>query len=619
MMERKTLNKLPPEVVNQIAAGEVIERPASVVKELVDNAIDAQASKIIVKVIGGGIDMIEVQDNGFGIPKENLPLIFEPHTTSKIHSIEDLNTLMSMGFRGEALSTITSVAKVKLDSKYVEEDTGNSISFDESGIAHIVSAPKESGTTVKVENIFYNIPARRKFLKSSATEFRKIYDILVKYYLIYPNIHFVLYRDGKIIDDIKNINGSSAGEIEGERVKEVLGEHIFNNMLKVFSEGAGIKVGGYIAHPSTHNRASKHQFIFLNSRPISDRGVAGSVISGYSRYIPAGERVDFIINIKINPELVDVNVHPRKEEVRFENPYRVYSAVEEAVKHALESNLLYLSEQIFRNENVSPNFSALRDRLNANSSSQKYESHNYELPIRNFNHGLKEGYTPVKNFSVRDSIVFSSEVLKQTNEEIKKNSENFGDIISVHQIFNKYIVVEYENEICWVVDQHAGAERINFEKLVNRESQKKNLQHLLVPVTVPLNKEEVMFLKENKKFFESIGFVFDISNDEKGIILKTVPAEYAESDFESIFREIFKIDDNISELRKSFDMHKEDILATIACHGSIRSGQKLTKEEMFSFIDQLKKCKNPYSCPHGRPIVWELKLQDIDSHFERTY
>ncbi len=610
-MKREILNRLPPEVVNQIAAGEVIERPSSVVKELVDNAIDAEASKIVVKVKNGGIEMIEVQDDGYGIPKENLSSVFEPHTTSKIHSIEDLNTLISLGFRGEALSTITSVAKVELNSRYIDEQIGSKIYFDEKGCSHIVSAPKERGTTVKVENIFYNIPARRKFLKSSATEFRKIYDILVKYYLIYPNIHFVLYKDGKVIDDIKNVNGSSAGEIVGERVKTVLGESVFRNMLEVFSEGSGIKVSGYVGHPSSHSRANKHQFIFLNGRPITDRGVASSVISGYSRYIPAGEKVDFIINIKIKPELVDVNVHPRKEEVRFENPYRVYSSVELAVKHTLESNLSYSSKQVFENENVSPNFSALRDKLNAGSSQ------NYALPIQDSSNELKDVYVPTRNFSVKDSILFSSEILKQAREDIQEHDEDFSGIVSVHQIFNKYIIVEYENEICWIVDQHAAAERINFEKLTNRESHKENLQQLLVPVLVSLSKGEILFLRENQKFFEKIGFIFDIKDE--GILFKAVPAEYVESDFELIFREIFKIDEDTSVLRKSFDEHKEDILATIACHGSVRSGQKLSVEEMIYLVNELKRCKNPYSCPHGRPIVWELKLQDIDSHFERTY
>jgi len=608
-MRREILNRLPPEVVNQIAAGEVVERPSSVVKELVDNAIDAQASKIVIKVRNGGIDMIEVEDNGYGIPMENLASVFEPHTTSKIHSIEDLNTLMSMGFRGEALSTITSVAKVELISRYIDEQAGSKISFDERGHSHIVSAPKECGTTIKVEDIFYNIPARRKFLKSSATEFRKIYDILVKYYLIYPNIHFVLYRDGKVVDDIKNISGGGAGELVGERIKVVLGEGVFKNMLEVFSEGSGIKVSGYVAHPSTHNRGNKHQFVFLNGRPIVDRGIASSVLSSYSRYIPAGEKVDFIINVRINPELVDVNVHPRKEEVRFQNPYRVYSSVELAVKHALETNLSYTSGNT--SENVSPNFSALRDKLNVGSSK------NYELSIRNSGNKFKDAYVPPRNFSVKDSILFSSEILKQEREDIRGHGEDFGGIVSVHQIFDKYIVVEYEGGICWIVDQHAAAERVNFEKLVGRELEKENLQQLLVPVLISLSKTEVLFLRENQGFFENLGFIFDIKDE--GILLKTVPAEYVDSDFELIFREIFKLDDDISVLRKSFDEHKEDILATIACHGSIRSGQKLSIEEMIYLVNQLKRCKNPYSCPHGRPIVWELKLQDIDSHFERTY
>lgn len=612
----KTLNKLSPEVVNQIAAGEVIERPSSVVKELVDNSIDADSTKIVVKVKNGGIDLIDVSDNGYGIPRENISSVFEAHTTSKIKDIDDLNSLISMGFRGEALSTITSVAKVQLDSKYIDEEKASSISFDENGISEVVTTAKELGTTIKVENIFYNIPARKKYLKTESTEFRKIYEMLKRYFLIYPNIHFILEKDSKIVEDIQLVKGSHSGEIASKRVEEILGKEVSESMLALYYEGAGIKINGYIAHPSTHKSKTSQQYIFLNKRPITDRGIAKAILEGYSRYLPFGEKVDFVINIDIKPELVDINVHPRKEEVRFENPYRVFSAVEEAVRHTLEKNLSYKNVEEEKsyleekptsvsNSNLKNNFASIRERFN----SQKNHPQNHEYEQRNIYFGSKSS-------SVKDSLLFSSELLK--NSPVKENVVNeSNEIRTVSQIFNKYIIAEYTNETVWVVDQHAAAERINFERLLKREDGNQNLQNLLVPVRIRFSKEEILFLEESKSFFNGLGFSFDIEGDF--LVMKTIPAEYAESDFEKLFLEIFALEDEISLLKKTFEKRKNDILATIACHGSVRSGQKLEKEEMLSIIKQLKECDNPYSCPHGRPAVWQMSLSDIDSHFERTY
>ncbi|HKM20106.1 MAG TPA: DNA mismatch repair endonuclease MutL [Candidatus Dojkabacteria bacterium] len=612
-MTKIKLNKLSKEVINQIAAGEVIERPSSVVKELVDNSIDAGAGKITVKVKNGGIDMIEVSDDGIGIPKENLGSIFEPHTTTKISNIEDLNTLLSMGFRGEALSTITSVSKVRLNSKYEGEERGNEILFDENGQSDITTVAKEKGTTVCVENIFYNIPARKKYLKTAATEYRKIYEMLCRYFLIYPNIAFTLEKDGKVVVNLKALGGSKAGELEKERITGVLGKNVDEEMLEVAYNGAGTRISGYISHPSLHKSKSSNQYLFINNRPVSDRGVVRAIMEGYSRYLPFGQKVDFVLNIHIDPEFVDVNVHPRKEEVRFENPYRIYSAVEEAVRHALEKSLSYRKESkddtIYEKPKATTptDFSSLRERFNQPHTSSKSK----EYTPRNI-------YSGGKSSSVQDSLLFSSELLKDTPvvEHVEEETTTEGDIRGIFQVFNKYIVIEFHDERLWVIDQHAAAERINFEKLKNRET-KSNLQNLLVPSKIDFPKNELMFLDENKEFFEDLGFIYEVNKDS--ISLKTIPAEYSESDYTEIFKEIFELEENVELLKKSFTKRKDDVLATIACHGSIRSGQKLSFVEMKDLFETLLKCENPYSCPHGRPIVWKMTLREIDSNFERTY
>ena len=594
-MDKPKLNKLSQEVINQIAAGEVVERPSSVVKELLDNSIDADSSKIVIKIKSGGIDLIEISDNGIGIPKESMTSIFDPHTTSKISNIEDLNTLLSMGFRGEALSTISSVSNVTLLSKYREEETVYKILFNENGKSPVKKVAKEDGTTVKIENIFYNIPARQKYLKSPQTEYRKIHELLNSYFLIYPNIHFVLEKDGKIVKELPQVLNTKPGDIVEKRLNEIVGES--SSFLKLYYEGSGIKISGYTAHPSNHKSSNSKTYIFVNNRPIYDKGIVRAIYEGYSRYIPHGQKIDFAINILINPELVDINVHPRKEEVRFENPFRIYSAIEDAVRHVLSKELSY------KETPSTNNFAAIRESFAKQSSNSKlYEPTNI--------------YNSNKSASVQDTLLFSKELLTDIPEDTQLPWEEGQEIVNIFQIFKKYIVIEFIDEKLWMIDQHAAAERINFESL-SKGKDNIDVQNYLVAVELNLKDEEILFLEEHIDFFKNIGILYEIKKNK--LILKTVPVEFVNSDFKKVFEEIFSLEEDIELLKKNFKKLRDDILATISCHNSIRSGQRLQKEEMLDIYNKLMDCQNPYSCPHGRPAVWKLSLSEIDSNFERTY
>ena len=594
-MDKPKLNKLSQEVINQIAAGEVVERPSSVVKELLDNSIDADSSKIVIKIKNGGIDLIEISDNGIGIPKESMTSIFDPHTTSKISNIEDLNTLLSMGFRGEALSTISSVSNVTLLSKYREEETGYKILFNENGKSPVKKVAKEDGTTVKIENIFYNIPARQKYLKSPQTEYRKIHELLNSYFLIYPNIHFVLEKDGKIVKELPQVLNTKPGDIVEKRLNEIVGES--SSFLKLYYDGSGIKISGYTAHPSNHKSSNPKTYIFVNNRPIYDKGIVRAIYEGYSRYIPHGQKIDFAINILINPELVDINVHPRKEEVRFENPFRIYSAIEDAVRHVLSKELSY------KETPSTNNFAAIRESFAKQSSNSKlYEPTNI--------------YNSNKSASVQDTLLFSKELLTDIPEDTQLPWEEGQEIVNIFQIFKKYIVIEFLDEKLWMIDQHAAAERINFESL-SKGKDNIDVQNYLVAVELNLKDEEILFLEEHIDFFKNIGILYEIKKNK--LILKTVPVEFVNSDFKKVFEEIFSLEEDIELLKKNFKKLRDDILATISCHNSIRSGQRLQKEEMLDIYNKLMDCQNPYSCPHGRPAVWKLSLSEIDSNFERTY
>lgn len=600
-MEKIQLNTLPQDLVNQIAAGEVIERPASVVKELVDNSIDAGSTKISIKVVNGGIDLIEVSDNGVGIEKENLEKVFKPHTTSKISSFEDLDFLLTMGFRGEALSTILSVADINLVSKYIDSDIANEILFKSFNDFSIKKSARESGTIITVKNIFGNIPARKKFLKTAQTEYKRILDVLYPYFLIYPNIHFTVVRDSKTVIDLKSISQSKENTVVKERVEEILKEDFVKRMLKVFYDGSGMKVTGLIGHPSDHQKRSNHQYIFVNRRPVWDSGVARAVLQGYERYIPFGEKVPFMLLIDIKPELIDVNVHPRKEEIRFLNPFRAYSGVEEAVKKSVSSVTSYKIDSEFK-----PDRQESMSFVNRDMDRKVYTSKDIRFDSN-------------QSGSVRDSLLFSKEVLADTMYTKSEQTDIQEDrgFRNIFQIFNKYIVIEFEDDTLWVIDQHAAAERVTFEKLKNSNETNIEKQNLLVPINIKFSQKELIVLDELKDFFSELGFEYTVLKED--IDITTVPVEFVGADFEKLFDEIFELSDDMKDISKSLDRLREDILATMSCHGSVRSGQSLHREEMIDIYKKLIKCENPYSCPHGRPAVWKLKLSEIDSNFERTY
>ncbi len=606
MSNRKKLKKLPQEVVNQIAAGEVIERPASVVKELVDNSIDAEATEITIKLRDGGISLVEVSDNGVGIPEGDLAEVFTAHTTTKLESFDDLNTLMSMGFRGEALSTIVAVSNVSMTSKYEDEDIAHKVEFNSPDDYKVTGAARESGTVVTVENIFDNVPVRKKFLKTAQTEYRNILNTLTPYFIIYPNIHWQLFKDGKKVVDLESTS-SKAGKIDKERVNQVVKQDFVERMESVFFDGNGMQISGLVAHPSDHMSRTKYQYIFVNGRHVWDNGIAKSVFQAYDRYIPHGKKVPFILNIQIKPELVDVNVHPRKEEVKFLNPYRVYSSVEQAVSKSIEKLVSY--KNIPEKESFEGVNRDYRKKLN------HYESGRRDI---NFSRGG----------SIKDSLKFSRAALEKTFqpsffENIHKSDSNEQDfteqvkeeVIAFHQMFNKYIIVEFKESI-WVIDQHAAAERITFEKLSKAtEVENTDTQNLLVGTKIKVDDASEEFVKENIELFNNLGFNIDIVDGKLNI--KSVPVEFVQADIEKLIKEVLELD--IDELKKDLDRLKKDIIATMACHTSVRSGQNLGRDEMKNLYTKLLECENPYSCPHGRPIVWKMGIEEIDSKFDRTY
>lgn len=617
------IEKLAPEVVNQIAAGEVIERPSSILKELLDNAIDAGADHIKIEIDNGGIDRITVADNGTGIPQEQLASAFEAHSTSKLKNMDDLNTIRTMGFRGEALSTIVAISKVTVIAKTASSDAYRA-RFNGIEIEEIEPAARDQGTTITATDIFYNLPARRKFLKSDKTEYRKILEIMTPYLILYPNIKFEVKKDGVDTFNLPAVS-TEQGELNQTRIEEVFRSNKDYEFIELFSHGAGVKISGYITHPRAHAKSTNKMFVFINGRPINDRGVIRAVLEGYGRYIPKGEKVPFLVNIDINNELVDINVHPRKEEVRFVNPYRVYTYIEKAVSDALSNSLKddFTPVQDFTDSRME-SFEVANARLGAERS-RRQEDRTYRA-TSNYDGSL--GYAEPSrsgSYSVSPSSLFDDSrqysPFKQAGDQTQSMDQGLPRTAApnnVHQIFLKYLLIEFDDEL-WVIDQHAAAERITFERLLSHLAGETQLeiQNLLVAASLELDDEQRLYLEENLSFFKQIGF--DIRIASRDVEIHGVPSLFISSDIESLFEKVFELSDDTRDLQRNYDEAKEDLVATIACHNSIRTNQKLTADEIVSQYNQLAACDNPYSCPHGRPVVWKLTLDQIDKNFDRTY
>lgn len=621
------IQKLPQEIINQIAAGEVIERPASVIKELVDNCIDAKATEIRVRLKSGGMRLIEVFDNGSGISKDDLKTAFEPHATSKITNFEDLNSLMTMGFRGEALSTIQSISEVSAISKTSDSPNAYKITYNKVNKGDVTAAAHNQGTTISVENIFYNVPARQKFLKSEETEYRKILEVMTSFFLIHPEIHFTLEKDGKQVFNLPSISGAAPTTIHPARVKEVIKSDFTAEMLNFYYDGDGIRIGGLIAHPKYHAQKTSHIYVFVNSRPVNDHGVVRAVLQGLARFIPHGEKVPFIINVQLNPSQVDVNVHPRKEEVRFINPYRIYTAIEQSVTSALQKEVKAENTMTGNYSSSTSESEVGYSRLRDNTPGFMSDSVSGDTAFN----PREISFNKRKEFDVNRSIEFSKTMLEFDASETRDSANTTGELFgsgsseemppiqaqNYYQVFNKYIIAEYADQI-WLIDQHAAAERVNFERLTKSlKSETKNSQRLLVASEINLTPQELSYLAENKSFFEDLGFEIEIKDDE--VEIKAVPTEVIGSNYDEVFKSLFELEQDSLDLKNNFEKAKEDMIATIACHTSIRKGQKLNPVEMRALHENLMKCDTPYSCPHGRPAIWKLRIEEIDKHFLRTY
>lgn len=615
--------ELSTDLVNHIAAGEVVDRPSSVLKELLENALDAGATKVSIRVKKGGIDLIEIADNGSGIDRDDLEVIASPHSTSKVFELEDLERIDTLGFRGEALASIAAVSKMTIVTEKTGDRTASSVEIVNGVRSQVGSASRERGTTVSVRNLFQKIPARQKFLKLPPTEYRKLVELFIPLALVHPEVHFVFESDGKVVYNLPRVDTALTRSLHPQRVKELF-PHLV--LVDVFYDGEGMIVGGFAGHPKHQSHKVDARYIYVNGRSIWDNGIARAVIAGAARFIPEGMKIPFFITLSIPHGSVDVNVHPRKMEVRFANPYRVYAAVEAAVKRVFQDSL---REELMTEGDVSAR------RLRGTGVTTRMQPGHYSDELLRDTSDKTYRFGRPSRQNVAESLAFSK-MLLEDSQQAEPNVRESGvllerpafaerlaigisDHISAKQYLKRYLVSEI-NGALFIVDQHAAAERVRFEKLLHDYASKGvEMQSLMIPVVVTLSDTEALFAAEMKDVLETFGYGWSLSGSH--VSITAVPSILLHAEHESLFREIlgqlqeFELTEGAHE--KLQEKYRDAVIATMACHSSVRMNQAVSDSEATQIIRDLLACENAYSCPHGRPIMWRVTPAEIDEKFNR--
>lgn len=565
--------------INKIAAGEVIERPANVVKELVENSIDAGANKIVIEVKNGGKTFIKITDNGKGISQEDMPISLERHATSKIQKIEDLEKTYTMGFRGEALASISAISTLTMQSKTKEEFTGTKIVAKAGNIIEAEECGMKVGTTILVENLFFNTPVRYKFLKQDATEFRYIKDWVQKVALANPNISFRLLNDGKSVF-FTNGNGNIF-----DIIYLMYGKEIKENLLEVNYESDNIKVTGVIGNAIISRDNRKEQILFLNKRNIKNNVLINSADQAFKGGVGIGKYGFYILNLDMPADFYDVNVHPTKMEVRFKDEDKIYKVL----YHAIKSTMLKF-EFLGNNENEEHNEEYIQNELD-------FLTNEYENKAPN-----EIGYN-----------INNIETDKNQRFELRKREESRTIKYKYLGIlFRTFIIIEVENEL-FLIDQHAAHERVLYEKIKENYKQKisQNSQMMLIPEVINLTHREMEFVKNNMELFINTGFDIELFG-ENSIKINGIPDLEYKVKTQNIFMDI--LDEMLTNERTSIKDVEERFIATVACKAAVKANMDLSKPEVENLIQSLLSLNNPYTCPHGRPTTIKISKEYLEEH-----
>ncbi|HSW55167.1 MAG TPA: DNA mismatch repair endonuclease MutL [Ignavibacteriaceae bacterium] len=615
----KRIKILPDSIASKIAAGEVVQRPESVVKELMENAIDAGAKNIELIIKRAGKNFIQVCDDGIGMSEEDLILCVQKYATSKIEAFEDLEAIKTLGFRGEALSSISAVSQIEIRSETRDEEIGTVIKNDEAGNIKVDKGSFPKGTCVSVKNLFFNVPARRKFLKTDTTEFKHIVDTFNRIALSHTSISFKLFNG---VDPVFDYPAESLKE----RVGHVFGENMPDALIPVEERTELISVYGYIGKPSLLRKTKGEQYLFLNSRYITNKNINHAVFSAYENILEKGDYPFFILFIEIDPERIDVNIHPSKLEAKFDDEKDVYNFILSVVRKSLGSHDLVpsmvFSQQDLSEEKLAVNkfqpanrgdFSDRPGRERYQPEVKRYSEDEIDLLFGSITDDVvikKEGKAESKLFSGNDQKEISHDKAEQTTTLEKTEESPF--IIQLH---TKYILSQIKSGLM-IIDQHVAHERILYEKALNRlETDIPFSQQLLFPKKVKTDPARSQLLKELEPYLTRLGFQLKFLAKET-VKIEGVPDDVRKGTEEQVLFDLLE-EYSTNEREKHLEQ-KDNLAKSYSCKTAIKAGDRLDERAMRLLIDQLFATSMPYVCPHGRPIVIKISLNEFDRRFGRT-
>ena len=590
------INLLDQKLANQIAAGEVVERPASIVKELIENSLDARANKITVEVEQGGVKLIRIQDDGSGILKQDLALALHRHATSKIKKIGDLENINSLGFRGEALASISSVSRVSLLSKAREGEYDAGWQIDvEGNVAHksLVPVSHAEGTTIEVRDLFFNTPARRKFLKKERTEFSKIDEIIKRLALSRFDVHVSLRHNQKIIYNLLPAKSDSEKQ---RRVGLLCGSKFVENSILIDTDRAGLKLWGWVGLATFSRSQGDLQYFYVNGRSVKDKLVTHAVKQAYRDVLFHGRHPAYVLFLELDPSLVDVNVHPTKHEVRFRDSRFVhdflFSSLYKSLSEVKPADQLETSKEL--------------DQLNSA----------FDLPQK-----MNESNDGRFNQSALSLVDGERNFLESSDksDDFSRAEDQRTDVpplgYAVAQLHGVFILAQNDRGLV-IVDTHAAHERITYERMKRALADEGlKTQTLLVPISIALSRTEVDYAEDNKTALLELGLEIEKVSDE-ALVVRKVPALLRDSDIEQLVRDV------ISDLIKFgttdlINSKQDDLLSTMACHGSVRANRQLTIQEMNALLRDMETTERSGQCNHGRP-TWVFKsLAELDKLFLR--
>lgn len=608
---------LSEDIFNKISAGEVVERPASIVKEIVENSIDAGATKINIEIFNGGLREIIITDNGSGIEPEDVEKAFMPHATSKIKTSQDLENISSLGFRGEALASISAVSQVEMITKTENNEFGIKISYSGGKIQEKNEVGAVNGTKIVVKNLFFNTPARLKFMKKPKSEESEITHLVSKLILANPSISFRYSAEGKIIYN-------TFGNGLAEALYIVYGKEVYDNLIEINSESGNMSIRGYIARPTLAKPNKSYGTLFVNGRLINNYMVFSAILDALEGYIMKGKFPLFALNLNLPFEDVDVNVHPSKQEIKFANPGKIYGFVSNAIYKAV-SNVNFIQnietveevktvDEINKEnlttlaENEGSSFKYVMDIINNQPSEDKFSCMQNKLveialedKKQETNNNLSYDFKNLNNFKNFNNFT----------EQVKVD-EVFHNFIVVGTLFNTYIIIQKEDSV-YFIDQHAAHERQLYDKIMESVSKNEvSSQPLFMPIIINLNDKEIDFIKQNLSTLQNFGFNLKI--DENNLIIEAIPYILSNMNVKEFFDSVLSELDTFVSKPLSYINER---FTQLACKSAVKAGNTLSENEINILLNQFAQENHVLLCPHGRPIILELSKNEIEKMFKR--